>query len=161
MNEKIWARAHLVPLLQAEQDRDSVRRFQSLVKKEAEIMKDVRGWSPMDLKAAVPVGLNGEEEPVYYTKRYVAPSKLYLPENDISLMKPQWWRGSRIFSKVLHSNIEPSISPTRGLFPRAPDWPINFYFLMIFAFVVDTSFSMNRKFDGMSYLDCAKVCSHN
>ncbi|GME71687.1 hypothetical protein B5S28_g5086 [[Candida] boidinii] len=53
--EKLWARIHLLPLLQAEQDRDIVRRTLSYYEKEAEIMKDVPWWevkSPYSDKGA-------------------------------------------------------------------------------------------------------------
>jgi NADH dehydrogenase (ubiquinone) 1 alpha subcomplex subunit 13 len=103
-NEKMWARINLVPLLQAEADRDHVRRLEALTKREAEIMKDVPNWVPMDLKAPVPgMDKNGnksstESVPVYYTKRHVAPTQLFLPEE--SLMKVQSWRGSKFLTKV-------------------------------------------------------------
>ncbi|AOA61870.1 Subunit of mitochondrial NADH:ubiquinone oxidoreductase (complex I) [Komagataella phaffii CBS 7435] len=42
--EKLWARAHLMPLLQAEQDRNVVRRTFAYYKREGEIMKDVPWW---------------------------------------------------------------------------------------------------------------------
>lgn len=44
--EKIWARIYLTPLLVAEMDRDSVRKFYAEKEREAEIMKDVDGWVP-------------------------------------------------------------------------------------------------------------------
>lgn len=44
--EKIWARIYMTPLLVAETDRDSVRRFYADKEREAEIMKDVDGWVP-------------------------------------------------------------------------------------------------------------------
>jgi hypothetical protein len=42
--EKVWSRIHLVPLLLAEGDRDAYRRHRAAVAREAEIMKDVKGW---------------------------------------------------------------------------------------------------------------------
>ncbi|KAG7928332.1 hypothetical protein KL925_001632 [Ogataea polymorpha] len=42
--EKLWSRIHLMPLLQAEQDRDIVRRTIAYYNREAEIMKDVPWW---------------------------------------------------------------------------------------------------------------------
>ncbi|CAJ0766687.1 18207_t:CDS:1, partial [Entrophospora sp. SA101] len=42
--EKVWSRIYLVPLLQAELDRDSYRRSLATLAKEEEIMKDVPGW---------------------------------------------------------------------------------------------------------------------
>ncbi|KAG0221969.1 hypothetical protein BGW41_006282 [Actinomortierella wolfii] len=54
--EKVWSRIHLVPLLQAEADRDTYRRELAAKAREAEIMKDVKGW-----KAG---------ESVYNSKRY-------------------------------------------------------------------------------------------
>ncbi|KAI9023369.1 GRIM-19, partial [Hyaloraphidium curvatum] len=44
--EKTWARIHLVPLLQAESDRDAVRREEAMRAREAEVMKSVEGWVP-------------------------------------------------------------------------------------------------------------------
>jgi len=46
VRERTWARIYMTPLLMAEQDRDSVRRYYSDKKREAEIMKDVPGWIP-------------------------------------------------------------------------------------------------------------------
>ncbi|RKP03378.1 hypothetical protein CXG81DRAFT_9676 [Caulochytrium protostelioides] len=101
LNEKIWARIHLDPILRAEQDRDTVRRLRALKEREAEIMKDVPGWSAMDLKAPMQ-GINeqgfheqGVATPVYYTKRYVAPSLVFIPPGSESRIPAQWWRGSR------------------------------------------------------------------
>lgn len=54
--EKVWSRIHLIPLLQAEADRDTYRREVASKEREAEIMKDVKGW-----KAG---------ESVYNSKRY-------------------------------------------------------------------------------------------
>ncbi|KAJ1991435.1 hypothetical protein H4R33_001356 [Dimargaris cristalligena] len=66
--EKIWSRLHLVPLLQAEQDRDTYRREEAMKAREAEIMKDVPGWE---------VGKS-----VYNTDRYVPRTvPLYIPED--------------------------------------------------------------------------------
>ncbi|ODV85741.1 hypothetical protein CANARDRAFT_197519 [[Candida] arabinofermentans NRRL YB-2248] len=42
--EKLWSRIHMLPLLQAEQDRDIVRRTLSYYNRESEIMKDVDWW---------------------------------------------------------------------------------------------------------------------
>jgi NADH dehydrogenase (ubiquinone) 1 alpha subcomplex subunit 13 len=58
--EQLWARIYLAPIMQAEIDRDVVRRTRAMVIEEAGIMKDVQGWH---------VG-----ESVYSTKRYVPPS---------------------------------------------------------------------------------------
>ncbi|KAF9434387.1 hypothetical protein BGZ76_008102 [Entomortierella beljakovae] len=63
--EKIWSRIHLVPLLQAEADRDTYRREAAANEREAEIMKDVKGW-----KAG---------ESVYNSKRYAPKSIVVLP----------------------------------------------------------------------------------
>ncbi|CAG8497611.1 10688_t:CDS:2 [Scutellospora calospora] len=64
--EKLWSRIHLIPLLTAELDRDTYRRNQAALEREAEIMKDVPGWK---------VG-----ESVYNTKRYVGPTQIVVPE---------------------------------------------------------------------------------
>ncbi|CAG8433962.1 12146_t:CDS:2 [Ambispora gerdemannii] len=66
--ENMWSRIHLVPLLQAEHDRDTYRREQAAIKREAEIMKDVPGWKP--------------GESVYHTKRYIPTSIWVIPEKD-------------------------------------------------------------------------------
>ncbi|KAJ1650984.1 hypothetical protein IWQ61_008346 [Dispira simplex] len=67
--ERIWSRLHLVPLLQAELDRDIYRREQGMKAREAEIMKDVPGWQP--------------GKSVYHTDRYIRPMiPLVLPEED-------------------------------------------------------------------------------
>ncbi|KAI9140877.1 GRIM-19, partial [Paraphysoderma sedebokerense] len=58
--EKVWSRIHLTPVLQAESDREEVRRILHQEQTEAEVMKDVKGWK---------VG-----ESVYHTKRYVPPT---------------------------------------------------------------------------------------
>ncbi|KAF9925014.1 hypothetical protein FBU30_005148 [Linnemannia zychae] len=63
--EKIWSRIHLIPLLQAEADRDTYRRETAAVEREAEIMKDVKGW-----KAG---------ESVYNSKRYTPQSLVVVP----------------------------------------------------------------------------------
>ncbi|RHZ76495.1 hypothetical protein Glove_197g46 [Diversispora epigaea] len=67
--EKSWGRIHLVPLLQAELDRDTYRRTVAALKREAEIMKDVPGWK---------VG-----ESVYHNTRYRMPTHIVVPEKDV------------------------------------------------------------------------------
>jgi hypothetical protein len=52
--EKHWARIHLVSILQAETDRDMVRRLDATESREYNAMKDSHpDWSPMDLKVPV------------------------------------------------------------------------------------------------------------
>ena len=108
----MWARIHLVPLLQAEIDRDTVRRFDSVAKREAEIMKNRPDWNPLDLKAPVPgIGKMGrkdshQSEPVYHTSRYVAPTLVFLPKEEPGFMPAQWWRGTKVFTKVIVANAE-------------------------------------------------------
>ncbi|KAJ3209304.1 hypothetical protein HDU67_006277 [Dinochytrium kinnereticum] len=103
--EKAWARIHLVPLLQAETDRDLVRRLDSVKSQEAQIMKNVDGWSPLDLKAPVRgVGRYGyynaaAAEPVYHTEKYVKPTYIFLPPESDHRIEPQWWRGSKMFMR--------------------------------------------------------------
>ncbi|KAJ1568108.1 hypothetical protein HK096_007551 [Nowakowskiella sp. JEL0078] len=100
--EKSWGRILLVPLLQAETDRDAVRRLEAAKKREAEVMKNVEGWSPLDLKAPV-AGLNSSTvaKPVYYTEKYVPPSFVFLPwhEETGERISSQWWRGTKMFTK--------------------------------------------------------------
>jgi NADH dehydrogenase (ubiquinone) 1 alpha subcomplex subunit 13 len=43
--EKMWIRIHLTPMLQAEADRDAVRRYLAAQDRERELMKDEKGWS--------------------------------------------------------------------------------------------------------------------
>ena len=42
--EKVWARLHLIPLLEAENDRDLVRRQIAGAEREKALMSDVKGW---------------------------------------------------------------------------------------------------------------------
>jgi len=42
--EKVWARLHLIPLLEAENDRDLVRRQIAEAEREKALMGDVKGW---------------------------------------------------------------------------------------------------------------------
>ena len=64
--EKYWSRIHLVPLLQAEIDRDLYRRTLAAQAREQEVMSDVPGWK---------VG-----EKVYHTQRYVKPTVVVIDE---------------------------------------------------------------------------------
>ena len=63
--EKVWSRIHLIPMLQAEADRDTYRREVAAKEREAEIMKDVKGWK---------VG-----ESVYNSDRYAPKSFVVVP----------------------------------------------------------------------------------
>ena len=58
--EKLWTRIHLTPVLQAEADRDDVRRALAADARERELMKDVKGW---------------EFGSVYTADRYVCPRR--------------------------------------------------------------------------------------
>jgi hypothetical protein len=93
----------LIPLLQAETDRDMYRRALDMKEKEAKIMKDVPNWSAYDLKTPVPgLAKNGEldpnaAEPVYHTKRYVEPNAVFLPMDNESRIPAQYWRGTKWF----------------------------------------------------------------
>ncbi|KAJ1342322.1 hypothetical protein BSLG_003245 [Batrachochytrium salamandrivorans] len=110
--EKAYARIFITPLLQAETDRDLVRRLDSLKRRETEAMKDNPDWVPFDLKAPVSgIGKGGvfdpsQSEPVYHTRRYVSPTYVYLPPPkdkeapSHAIISPQWWRGSTMFTKV-------------------------------------------------------------
>ncbi|TPX34990.1 hypothetical protein SmJEL517_g02491 [Synchytrium microbalum] len=94
-----------VPLLQAETDRDMVRRLEAAKLREGEIMKNIPDWQPLDLKAPVAgIGKDAkrdanQSEPVYHTKRYVQPSFLFLPWESEERINAQWWRGSKMFLK--------------------------------------------------------------
>ena len=57
--EKRWARIHLLPLLLAEQDRDTFRRDQAALAREKQIMSDVPGWEVSELRGVPRVLLVG------------------------------------------------------------------------------------------------------
>ncbi|EYE91930.1 putative NADH-ubiquinone oxidoreductase subunit GRIM-19 [Aspergillus glaucus CBS 516.65] len=59
--EKIWSRLHILPLLQAEEDRDQVRRHFADKARERELL--------------------GQETKVYNTDRFVRPTFVYTPSN--------------------------------------------------------------------------------
>ncbi|KAK3936932.1 GRIM-19 [Diplogelasinospora grovesii] len=59
--EKMWSRIHLIPLLQAEEDRDLVRRHIADQAREKELL--------------------GENIKVYHSDRYVRPTFAATPEN--------------------------------------------------------------------------------
>ncbi|EGP83532.1 unnamed protein product [Zymoseptoria tritici ST99CH_1A5] len=59
--EKMWSRIHLIPLLQAEEDRDAVRRHYAQQKMEEELL--------------------GKAAPVYYGDRFVRPTYAVTPGN--------------------------------------------------------------------------------
>ncbi|KAF9949250.1 hypothetical protein BGZ65_007465 [Modicella reniformis] len=63
--EKVWSRIYLIPMLQAEADRDTYRREVAAREREAQIMKNVKGWK---------VG-----ESVYNSKRYTPQTHVVLP----------------------------------------------------------------------------------
>lgn len=114
--EKVWSRFYLSPFLQAETDRDWERRIKGAAEREAKIMENVEGWQAMDLKARIPgltdIATTNEEigAPVYYTKRDVRPSYVFIPgetkgntSSDDELdsvfnnvtVPAQYWRGTR------------------------------------------------------------------
>lgn len=43
--EKLWARLYILPMVQAEWDREWIRWRQAEIEREKEIMKDVEGWT--------------------------------------------------------------------------------------------------------------------
>ncbi|KAJ3378005.1 hypothetical protein HDU84_008028 [Entophlyctis sp. JEL0112] len=107
--EKAWNRISLIPLLQAEADRDHVRRLASSRAKESAIMEKSHSngdWAALDLKTPVKgiarYGAYDESKqhatPVYYTNRYVRPSFVFIPPDSGEVIPPQWWRGTRIFT---------------------------------------------------------------
>ncbi|KNE66686.1 hypothetical protein AMAG_11186 [Allomyces macrogynus ATCC 38327] len=69
--EQTWARIHLVPMLQAEQDRHEARMLAQQEEIERKAMKDVPGWK---------VG-----EKVYHTDRYVPPTVLVADNKFLNL----------------------------------------------------------------------------
>ncbi|KAI8920724.1 hypothetical protein BC831DRAFT_477282, partial [Entophlyctis helioformis] len=110
--EKAWARIYITPLLQAETDRDLVRRLEAVKRREAALMADHPDWAAGDLKAPVKgIGKAGvadpnQAEPVYHTQRHVVPTYVYLPpavsdedKASWSVLAAQWWRGSTMFMK--------------------------------------------------------------
>ncbi len=104
--EKVWARINLVPLLQAELDRDHVRRLEAVRARESTAMAGVPGWRAGDLHAPAPgVGRGGvadaaAAEPVYHTPRWVHASVLSGEVEGENTIRAQWWRGSKFFMKV-------------------------------------------------------------
>ena len=87
-HEKAWSRLALVPLLQAETDRDLTRRALATEARETEIMANVPGWGASDpLKQPVPgLGPRGLRDPslatpVYYTSRHVGPTIVVLDDS--------------------------------------------------------------------------------
>ncbi|GKT50466.1 uncharacterized protein ColSpa_10647 [Colletotrichum spaethianum] len=58
--EKMWARIHLIPLLQAEEDRDQVRRWYADQAREKELL--------------------GENTKVYHSDRFVRPTFAVAPQ---------------------------------------------------------------------------------
>lgn len=132
----------MIPLLEAELDRDLVRRESILAEREAEIMKNKADWSAMDLKAAIPgIGKYGKPdehaaEPVYHTKRYVRPSLVFLPPSEEkNVLESQWWRGSKVLTKVLYDHfcdlnrsisiLESSIPKQSRFYKGTPNWSIS------------------------------------
>ncbi|KAI5806214.1 GRIM-19 protein-domain-containing protein [Geopyxis carbonaria] len=65
--EKIWTRIHLTPMLQAEADRDDVRRAWANEARERELMKDVKGW---------------EGGSVYHSNRFIRPTYTVTPPKE-------------------------------------------------------------------------------
>lgn len=59
--EKMWARIHLIPALQAEEDRDQVRRYLADQQRERELM-------------------GGDNFKVYNSERFVKPTFAVTPE---------------------------------------------------------------------------------
>ncbi|KAK3898676.1 GRIM-19 [Staphylotrichum tortipilum] len=59
--EKMWGRIHLIPLLQAEEDRDQVRRYLADQAREKELM--------------------GENAKIYNSNRFVRPTYGIIPEH--------------------------------------------------------------------------------
>ncbi|ANB12985.1 hypothetical protein AWJ20_1263 [Sugiyamaella lignohabitans] len=64
--ERAWSRIYLQPVLEAESDRDTVRRHFARIAQEKEIMKDVPGFDA--------------EESVYNDKRFRTPSFIATPK---------------------------------------------------------------------------------
>ncbi|KAF2815535.1 uncharacterized protein BDZ99DRAFT_485794 [Mytilinidion resinicola] len=60
--EKMWARIHLIPVLQAEEDRDQVRRYLADKAREKELL--------------------GSETKVYHNDRFVRPTFAVTPEHE-------------------------------------------------------------------------------
>jgi len=79
--ESQWARLHLIPLLEAESDRDLYRRQYAAMEREQEIMRDVPGWRAGDN--------------VYHGQRFVLPEYLVAPPNagerKVAIKEPRNW----------------------------------------------------------------------
>jgi len=61
--EKMWARIHLLPLLQAEEDRDQVRRYLADQEREKQLL--------------------GKTTKVYHSDRFVRPTFVTTPERPV------------------------------------------------------------------------------
>ncbi|KAF3920715.1 hypothetical protein AA313_de0201608 [Arthrobotrys entomopaga] len=72
--EKRWARIHLAPVLQAEEDRDMVRRVWAGERREEMLMKDVKDW---------------KFGSVYHTDRFVRPTFVPTPSQLTPGLPPQ------------------------------------------------------------------------
>ncbi len=121
----------LVPLLQAELDRDHVRRLEAMKAREARVMEGVEGWKAMDLKAPTPgVGKQGvydpqAAEPIYHTTRHVHHSFLSVDDEE-GTIPAQWWRGSKFFLKVRVAAVAAECTGCCTGYPRHPrhpNWP--------------------------------------
>ncbi|KAG5513760.1 hypothetical protein PMAC_000798 [Pneumocystis sp. 'macacae'] len=64
--ENVWSRIHLIPLLQAEADRDLYRRKHAIRQVENKIMKDVQGWNA--------------EQHIYNTQTDITPTYSFILE---------------------------------------------------------------------------------
>lgn len=101
--EKVWSRIHLLPVLQAEVDRDTVRRQLAIDAREKELMKDVDGWKAGSVYNSDRYGpilllfilvymedmgygiwdmVFGGEELVLIVDRYVRPNYVVTPSSD-------------------------------------------------------------------------------
>ncbi|KAA8909785.1 GRIM-19 protein [Sphaerosporella brunnea] len=83
--EKIWARIHLTPMLQAEADRDDVRRYFAAQAREKELMKDEKGWDSasvynVDNPYGGPADRNRFIRPTYTV---APPSESVIPEKEV------------------------------------------------------------------------------
>ncbi|KAI8920963.1 GRIM-19 protein-domain-containing protein [Powellomyces hirtus] len=119
--EKAWNRISLVPLLQAETDRDLVRRLEAAAAREGEQMESVAGWKALDLKSPTPgVGKGAvydkaQAEPIYHTERYVNPTYLFMPWGSDARIEAQWWRGTKMFLKNPPYHERPDFTPENPL----------------------------------------------
>ncbi|CCG82429.1 Mitochondrial distribution and morphology protein 34 [Taphrina deformans PYCC 5710] len=100
--ERVWSRIYLTPMLQAEADRDTYRRRLAAQSREAEIMKDVKGW---DAKGSVYHGRH--VEPIAYRPYFDLSMAFNFSWNDFSAGFVR--QSQDLLTAALNKGAKPSI----------------------------------------------------